>query len=148
MFEQFECANRDAGDEASGLYKSFCGKLGGMVLRLALVSELSRWAFSGGAEPRSISATTIASVAEFVDEFNGPSSDGNHGHRLFEHESPAGAEGELADPRRSQLIERLWCFAHSGVRHSERVRDGILWRQWNTRWELCGHASDREHAVE
>ena len=72
IFEQFERANRDAGDEASGLYKSFCGKLGGMVLRLALVSELSRWAFSGGPEPRSISAKTIASVAEFVDEYAKP----------------------------------------------------------------------------
>jgi len=72
VFEQFERANRDAGDEASGLYKSFCGKLGGMVLRLALVSELSRWAYAGGPEPRSISATTIASVAEFVDEYAKP----------------------------------------------------------------------------
>lgn len=72
VFEQFERSNRDAADEAAGLYKSFCGKLGGMVLRLALVCELSRWAYSGGPEPRSISATTIAAVAEFVDEYAKP----------------------------------------------------------------------------
>lgn len=72
IFEQFERANRDAGDEAGGLYKSFCGKLPGMVLRLSLVSELARWAYEGGAEPKSISATTVASVAEFVDEYAKP----------------------------------------------------------------------------
>jgi len=72
VFEEFERSNRDAGDDASGLFKSFCGKLGGMVLRLALVSELSRWAYEGGPEPRSISAKTIAAVAEFIDEYAKP----------------------------------------------------------------------------
>lgn len=69
VFEQFERANRDAGDEASGLFKSFCGKLPGTLLRLALVSELGRWAYKGGPEPRSISAQTVAAVAEFIDEY-------------------------------------------------------------------------------
>jgi putative DNA primase/helicase len=72
VFEQFERANRNAGDDASGLFKSFCGKLGGMVLRLALVSELAKWAYEGGPEPKSISAKTVASVAEFVDEYAKP----------------------------------------------------------------------------
>jgi putative DNA primase/helicase len=73
VFEQFQMENRDAGDEAAGLFKSFCGKLPGMVLRLALVSELTRWAFEGGDEPTSISARTIGSVAEFVDDYAKPS---------------------------------------------------------------------------
>jgi hypothetical protein len=72
VFEQFERANRDAGDESGGLFKSFCGKLPGMVLRLSLVSQLARWAYEGGPEPTSISAKTIASVAEFVDEYAKP----------------------------------------------------------------------------
>lgn len=72
VFEQFERANRAAGDEAAGLFKSFCGKLGGMVLRLALATEMARWAYTGGEEPRSISAKTIAAVAEFVDEYAKP----------------------------------------------------------------------------
>jgi putative DNA primase/helicase len=72
VFEQFERHNRDAGDDASGLYKSFCGKLPGMVLRLSLVAELSRWAFEGGPEPKAISAKTVASVAEFIDEYAKP----------------------------------------------------------------------------
>jgi putative DNA primase/helicase len=72
VFEAFERANREAGDEAAGLYKSFLGKLNGMVLRLALVSEYARWAFEGGPEPRSIRAKTLAAVAEFVDEYAKP----------------------------------------------------------------------------
>lgn len=72
VFEQFERANRNAGDEAAGLYKSFCGKLPGMVLRLALVAELGAWAYRGGAEPQSISVKTIAAVAEFIDEYAKP----------------------------------------------------------------------------
>lgn len=73
VFEEFERDNRAAGDDAAGLFKSFCGKLPGMVLRLALVSELARWAYEGGPEPRSISAKTLGAVAEFVDEYAKPS---------------------------------------------------------------------------
>ncbi len=72
LFEQFERANHQAGDDATGLFKSFCGKLPGTVLRLSLVSELARWAYSGGSEPRSISLATVAAVASFVDEYAKP----------------------------------------------------------------------------
>ncbi len=72
LFEQFERANRDAGDDAAGMFKSFCGKLPGTLLRLALVSELSRWAFTGGPEPKSISVATIGAVASFVDDYAKP----------------------------------------------------------------------------
>lgn len=73
VFEAFERENRDAGDDAGGLFKSFCGKLPGMVLRLALVSQYSRWAYSGGPEPRTISAMTIGAVAQFVEDYAKPS---------------------------------------------------------------------------
>lgn len=72
LFEQFERENKDAGDEAAGLFKSFCGKLPGTVLRLALVTELARWAYSGGPEPRSISVGTLGAVASFIDEYAKP----------------------------------------------------------------------------
>jgi hypothetical protein len=74
LFEMFERDNRDAGDEAAGLMKSFCGKLPGLLLRLALVSELAQWAYTGaGEEPTSISAETIAATAEFVESYARPS---------------------------------------------------------------------------
>lgn len=72
LFELFERHNRDAGDDAGGLFKSFCGKLPGIVLRLAVVSELSRWAYHGGNEPRSISAETIETVTVFVEDYAKP----------------------------------------------------------------------------
>jgi putative DNA primase/helicase len=72
VFEAFDRANREAGDDAAGLYKSFLGKLPGMALRLALIAEYAGWAYQGGAEPKSISVQTIAAVAEFVDEYAKP----------------------------------------------------------------------------
>lgn len=72
VFEQFERENRDVGDEAAGLFKSFCGKLPGLLLRLALVSELVRWAYHGGDEPRSISAATVGAVADFIVDYAKP----------------------------------------------------------------------------
>lgn len=72
VFEQFERENREAGDDAAGLFKSFCGKLPGTLLRLALISELAQWAYRGGEEPRSISAATIGAVADFIGEYAKP----------------------------------------------------------------------------
>ena len=72
LFEQFERENRDVGDEATGLFKSFCGKLPGMALRLSLVSELARWAYGGGPEPRSVSVATVGAVFNFIEEYAKP----------------------------------------------------------------------------
>jgi putative DNA primase/helicase len=73
IFEKFERENRDVGDEAVGLFKSFCGKLPGLVLRLSLVSELARWGYEGGPELRAIGAQTVAAVAEFIEDYARPS---------------------------------------------------------------------------
>lgn len=72
LFEAFERHNRDSGDDAGGLFKSFCGKLPGIVLRLAIASELSRWAYQGGPEPTSISVATIEAVTFFVEDYAKP----------------------------------------------------------------------------
>lgn len=66
--------NRVAGAiEAASLYKGFCGKLKGTVLRLALVSELLTWADSGARdEPAEISAETIVSAIEFAETYAKP----------------------------------------------------------------------------
>jgi putative DNA primase/helicase len=73
LFSEFERENRDGSEDVSGLFKSFCGKLPGMVLRLALVAELAAWAYTGGDEPSSISRDTIGAVADFVDSYAKPS---------------------------------------------------------------------------
>jgi hypothetical protein len=71
-FEAFERHNADASDEAFGLFKSFCGKLPGIVLRLALVAELGRWAFEGGPEPQEVSLPTLETVADWAEEYAKP----------------------------------------------------------------------------
>ncbi|WP_010162584.1 DUF3987 domain-containing protein [Sphingomonas sp. PAMC 26617] len=73
VFEEWIRDNDVAVREASGLYKGFCGKLRGMVLRLALVVELLTWAAKGGREPETISVATLAAVLEFVDDYAKPS---------------------------------------------------------------------------
>lgn len=68
----FEClcrAHREAGDEANGLLKSFIGKLDGIALRLALVSEYACWAYAGGPEPRSVSRASVEAVADFLEAY-------------------------------------------------------------------------------
>ena len=60
-----------AGDTAS-LYKGFCGKLRGTVLRLALTAELMAWSTQGGVEPREVSAASTAAAIEFVEDYAKP----------------------------------------------------------------------------
>jgi hypothetical protein len=63
----------DTGIEDSGaLYKGFCGKLKGGVLRLALVVEYLNWAINGGDEPTTISTATLGKVCAFVDDYAKP----------------------------------------------------------------------------
>ena len=49
VFEQWQADNSAVDDDAGSLFKSFVGKMDGVVLRLALVAEMSAWAFGGGA---------------------------------------------------------------------------------------------------
>jgi hypothetical protein len=73
LFEKWVAENQQGLDDAGSLYKGFCGKLRGTVLRLALVSEYVAWATGTGEEPRSISSRSIAAAADFVDEYAKPS---------------------------------------------------------------------------
>lgn len=73
IFEAWIRDNDAAIKEAAGLFKGFLGKLRGMALRLALIAELISWAAKGGREPTSISAATLVSVLEFVEDYAKPS---------------------------------------------------------------------------
>jgi len=113
LFSEFERANRSAGDEASGLFKSFCGKLPGTVLRLALVSQFSQWAFGGGDEPRSISVGTIGAVASFVDEYAKPAA-----LRVFGDAALSPVERNAAALARHIIKHRLTTFNARKLRRS------------------------------
>jgi putative DNA primase/helicase len=71
-FEAFQRANRDHEDDASGMFKSFIGKLPGVALRLSLVAEFAEWGWSGGLEPRTIRKETVEAVADFLESYAMP----------------------------------------------------------------------------
>lgn len=72
IFEAWENDNAAVDDDASSLLKSFIGKMDGTVLRLALVAELSAWAFRGGPEPTEVSAGSLIAAAAWVDDYAKP----------------------------------------------------------------------------
>ena len=73
IFEKWTAENQQGLEDSGSLFKGFCGKLRGTVLRLSLVSELVAWAAGdNGHEPRSISARTVAAAIEFVEEYAKP----------------------------------------------------------------------------
>ena len=72
LFEAWQSDNGDVDDDASGLMKSFVGKMDGALLRLALTAELAGWAMNGGTEPREISLATIEAAAEWIDSYAKP----------------------------------------------------------------------------
>lgn len=72
IFEAWIAENDAAAEEAAGLYCGFLGKLRGMALRLALVSELLTWAASGGDEPTTVSARSITAALAFLDDYAKP----------------------------------------------------------------------------
>jgi putative DNA primase/helicase len=72
IFEQWEQDNNSVDEHASTLFKSFVGKMNGAVLRLALVGEFIRWAWSGGAEPATVSADALIAAAAWVDDYAKP----------------------------------------------------------------------------
>lgn len=59
-------------DDTGSLYKNFCGKMKGVVLRLSLIMELVHWADEGGDEPHEVSAQTVLMAADFVEEYAKP----------------------------------------------------------------------------
>ena len=72
MFDEWAMGNESGLDDAGSLFKNFCGKLKGVVLRLSLVIELMHWADKGGPEPRQVSAHTVGLAADFVDSYCKP----------------------------------------------------------------------------
>lgn len=56
--------------DAASLFKGFCGKLKGMALRLALVSEFLAWADNEGAEePTEVSERSLVAAIDFLEAY-------------------------------------------------------------------------------
>ncbi|HKX78233.1 MAG TPA: YfjI family protein [Novosphingobium sp.] len=72
VFERWEQDNAQVDEDAAALFKSFVGKMNGVVLRLSLVSEMIRWGWSGGPEPREVSADSLIAAAQWVDDYAKP----------------------------------------------------------------------------
>ena len=72
VFEQWQADNSAVDEDAGSLFKSFVGKMDGVVLRAALVAELASWAMRGGTEPGEVSVDTIAAAAAWVDDYAKP----------------------------------------------------------------------------
>lgn len=72
VFDHWGAENDEGLEDAGALYKSFCGKLRGMVLRIALVSEHIKWAWQGGQEPRLVTADTVGAVCDFIEQYAKP----------------------------------------------------------------------------
>lgn len=59
--------------DAASLFKGFCGKLRGMVLRVALAAELLAWADSDTREePSEVSAAVLGAAIEFFEDYGKP----------------------------------------------------------------------------
>jgi len=72
IFEGWDADNANSAEDRGALYETFVGKMGGAVLRLALVAQLTRWAFEGGAEPSTVSAECLADAIDWVEEYAKP----------------------------------------------------------------------------
>lgn len=71
-FHSWEIDNANSDRDGGSLYESFVGKMSGAVLRLALVSELTKWAFNGGDEPRHVSEDTLLAAILWVEDYSKP----------------------------------------------------------------------------
>jgi len=72
VFADWNVTNAEADAEGSNLYASFAGKMSGAVLRLALVAELTEWAFNGGGEPATVSMRSLSAAIEWVEDYAKP----------------------------------------------------------------------------
>ena len=72
VFAEWDETNAITDAEGSSLYAAFAGKLSGAVLRLALVAELTQWAFNGGGEPATISMRSLSAAIEFCEDYAKP----------------------------------------------------------------------------
>lgn len=72
IFEEWQIKNGKLDNESASHFKSFVGKLEGLVLRLALVAEYLKWAVGNEAEPREVSVASLIDATKFVDEYAKP----------------------------------------------------------------------------
>lgn len=72
-FEAWMGENSEAVRDAASLFKGFCGKSSGMVLRLALVAELLSWAAEGREQlPSDVSGLSLAAAIDFIEAYAKP----------------------------------------------------------------------------
>lgn len=72
MFHEWEVENAASEGDGGNLYESFVGRLSGTALRLALVSELTCWAFSNEREPVEVSAASVAAAIRWCEDYAKP----------------------------------------------------------------------------
>jgi len=73
LFEQWMAAGAASADDAGTLYKSWAGKAGALVLRVALVAEMLAWADGDAPDaPRMVTADTLGRVIDFADDYAKP----------------------------------------------------------------------------
>lgn len=72
IFEAWERDNAAIDEDTGSLFKSFVGKMDGVVLRLALAAEYAAWAYSGGDEPAEVSARSLVAACAWVDDYGKP----------------------------------------------------------------------------
>jgi hypothetical protein len=73
LFEVWVREHQATLSDTASLFKGFCGKLQGTVLRLSLVSELLRWADGNDrVEPDEIKAETVIAAIEFAETYAKP----------------------------------------------------------------------------
>lgn len=74
VFELWMQEHQESYGEAASLYKGFCGKLPGIVLRLSLISELLTWAIGREErEPAQVGVRSVVQAIEFVEAYAKPS---------------------------------------------------------------------------
>lgn len=72
LFHQWEVANASSDGDGGSLYEAFVGKMSGTALRLALVCELTRWAFSSEPEPGEVSTASVAAAIKWCEDYAKP----------------------------------------------------------------------------
>lgn len=72
LFHAWEVENAASDGDGGALYEAFVGKMSGAALRLALVGELTVWAFDGGPEPDRVSQRSVAAAITWVEDYAKP----------------------------------------------------------------------------
>lgn len=117
LFEQWARENDTGLEDASSLFKGFCGKLKGTALRLSLAAEYVAWASDNAEdEPSTISVRTLAAVLDFLDQYAKPTA-----LRVFGDASLPVVERNAATLARHIVRERPRQINASQLRRSARL---------------------------